>query len=681
MTNDTAIESLRERIDNLNQQAWNIRVNDSPKAFELSKETVAISRNANYAKGLAEGLRTLGFCYIRLSRNEEAIPLFKESFSLFESLNDLEGQAVIYEYLSIIQRNRGDLGGSLELLLKALAINEENKFSENEGTNHYQLGVTYKHLGDFEKSLDHLYQSMSIWREIRNDLYVAYSINVIGAIYFETGDYKQALDYFLQGLVARRQGGDKWGEAGSLDNIGFTYLKLKDHEQAIEYCKQSLEITKSTGDKRGQANTLLHLAEIYEQLSDNQQAEKFSHESLEIRKAGDDKRGEVEVLLFLAGLDHKNRRVVLQYLENAIKIAEEIKANDLLSKARHLLYVQYKDDGDFKEALNQLELHIAIEAELHKNTINQKILNLEITHKAEEAKKEADAIRLRNEELTTLNQQIEEQKKKLEQTLADLKATQAQLIQSEKMASLGELTAGIAHEIQNPLNFVNNFSDVSNELLAEMKEELAAGNTQHAIDIADDVKENLEKVLHHGKRADAIVKSMLQHSRASSSKKEPTDINILTEEYLRLAYHGLRVKDKTFNAAFKTEFDSRVGKINVIPQDIGRVVLNLINNAFYAVNEKNIQIQKGYDPTVTITTRKINDCIELCVADNGNGIPQKVLDKIFQPFFTTKPTGQGTGLGLSLSYDIITKGHGGELKVNTKEGEGSEFIIQLPVQS
>jgi len=280
---------------------------------------------------------------------------------------------------------------------------------------------------------------------------------------------------------------------------------------------------------------------------------------------------------------------------------------------------------------------------------------------------------------------LEAAKQQVERTLTDLKQAQTQLVQSEKMASLGELTAGIAHEIQNPLNFVNNFSDVSNELLEEMKEELAKGNVNEAIAIAEDVKHNLEKINHHGKRADGIVKGMLQHSRSSSGQKEMTDINALADEYLRQAYHGLRAKDKSFNAKFETSFDDNVGKVNIIQQDIGRVILNLINNAFYAVSEKKKHLLdarvpdgQGYDPTVTLTTIRDNGRIEVKVRDNGNGISQKNLDKIFQPFFTTKPTGQGTGLGLSLAYDIV-KAHGGEITVNTNEGEGSEFIVQLPV--
>ncbi|HEY5772859.1 MAG TPA: ATP-binding protein, partial [Chitinophagaceae bacterium] len=268
------------------------------------------------------------------------------------------------------------------------------------------------------------------------------------------------------------------------------------------------------------------------------------------------------------------------------------------------------------------------------------------------------------------------QKNKLEKTLEELKTTQAQLIQSEKMASLGELTAGIAHEIQNPLNFVNNFSDVNKELLAELNDEIDKGNINEVKAISKSVIDNEEKISHHGKRADAIVKGMLEHSRTSSGQKEPTDINTLTDEYLRLAYHGLRAKDKSFNATMKTDFDESIGKINIISQDIGRVILNLINNAFYAVDEKKKQMGAEFEPTVSVSTKKNKGKIEISVKDNGNGIPQKVLDKIFQPFFTTKPTGQGTGLGLSLSYDIV-KAHGGELKVETKEEEGSEFIIQL----
>jgi two-component system NtrC family sensor kinase len=277
------------------------------------------------------------------------------------------------------------------------------------------------------------------------------------------------------------------------------------------------------------------------------------------------------------------------------------------------------------------------------------------------------------------------QKEELEQIVKELKATQAQLVQSEKMASLGELTAGIAHEIQNPLNFVNNFSEVNAELAVELKAALEQGDTQEALVLAADIVANEQKITHHGKRADAIVKGMLQHSRSSTGQKEPTDINALADEYLRLAYHGLRAKDKSFNASMKTEFDESIRQLTVIPQDIGRVILNLITNAFYAVTEKKKQLVKagdgkapGFDPTVTVQTMKKGNSVLVRVKDNGNGIPAAVMDKIFMPFFTTKPTGEGTGLGLSMSYDIVTKGHGGTLTVSSVVSEGSAFTISLP---
>ena len=271
------------------------------------------------------------------------------------------------------------------------------------------------------------------------------------------------------------------------------------------------------------------------------------------------------------------------------------------------------------------------------------------------------------------------QAKEIEKAYTELKATQAQLIQSEKMASLGELTAGIAHEIQNPLNFVNNFSELNTELIEEMKAEIQAGNKDEASALANDISENEKKINFHGKRADGIVKGMLQHSRSSSGVKEPTDINILADEYLRLSYHGLRAKDKSFNATMKTDFDESIGKINVVPQDIGRVILNLLTNAFYAVNDKKKSNIEGFEPVVSISTKKVGNKVEIKVSDNGNGIPQSALGKIFQPFFTTKPTGEGTGLGLSMSYDIITISHNGELKVETTGGVGTVFSILLPV--
>ena len=270
----------------------------------------------------------------------------------------------------------------------------------------------------------------------------------------------------------------------------------------------------------------------------------------------------------------------------------------------------------------------------------------------------------------------------LTEAIQNLQSTQSQLVLTEKMAALGELTAGIAHEIQNPLNFVNNFSEVCIELVEELRETLSqpetANDRANTDALLKDLSQSMKKINYHGKRADSIVRGMLEHARTSTGERQPTDLNALSDEYLRLAYHGLRAKNKEFNAQLITDFDPAIGLVNVVPQDMGRVLLNLFNNAFYAVREKQKTAIQGYPPTVTVTTRRLKTTTEIRVRDNGTGIPDEVKEKIFQPFFTTKPAGQGTGLGLSLSYDIISA-QGGTLMVKTQKGEGTEFIINLQI--
>jgi signal transduction histidine kinase len=408
-------------------------------------------------------------------------------------------------------------------------------------------------------------------------------------------------------------------------------------------------------------------------------------------------------------LRQNNPKLAIQLLQPEIQELRAITAKVAIINELQLLAKAYAASGMYKEGFNTQQELFGIKDRLAQETENARSLSFDIEKKMQDNENNIALLKAQDEgnkktkyylfgitALLTLfaitlgiairnkqrsNNRLTTKNTEIVNALEQLKQTQTQLIQSEKMASLGELTAGIAHEIQNPLNFVNNFSEVNKELLVEMKEEMDKGNLDDAKTIANDVIDNEEKIIHHGRRADTIVKGMLQHSRSSNGLKEPTDINALCDEYLRLSYHGLRAKDKSFNATMKTDFDESVGNINIIPQDIGRVILNLINNAFYVVDEKKKQ-NPDFEPVVTVSTKRLSPPlgdgrkVEIKVADNGNGIPQKVLDKIFQPFFTTKPTGQGTGLGLSLSYDIV-KAHGGELKVQTKENEGTEFIIVL----
>ena len=409
----------------------------------------------------------------------------------------------------------------------------------------------------------------------------------------------------------------------------------------------------------------------------------------------------------------------IQLLQPEIQELKAITANVSLINELQLLAKAYTAAGMYKDGFDAQTQLLGIKEKLARDAEEAKSLNFAIEKKMQDNENNIALLKAQDEagkktkyylygilallglfaitlgiaivNKQRLNTRLTTKNTEVVNTLEQLKQTQSQLIQSEKMASLGELTAGIAHEIQNPLNFVNNFSEVNKEMLEELKAERLKPNAERdnvlQDELINDVIENSEKINHHGKRADAIVKGMLQHSRQSSGKKEPTDINALADEYLRLSYHGLRAKDKTFNAEMQTDFDGTIGKINVIPQDIGRVLLNLFNNAFYAVNarqnesfgqEQKTRNAELYKPTVSVTTMKCDDKVQIIVRDNGNGIPQNIVEKIFQPFFTTKPTGEGTGLGLSLAYDII-KAHGGTLKVESKEGEGSEFVIQLPV--
>ena len=480
--------------------------------------------------------------------------------------------------------------------------------------------------------------------------YLANIYSVMGDIYWKKRLDTTALSYFYKSLNYAIPESNYTVVGGVYESLTSYYLSKRNADSALHYAIKNLAVFKSLGAVTTFSSRDLNLGKSYQNV-----AAAYS---------------------LKGNLDSTNR-----YLQLAITTKDSLttnKINRLAAFQRLTLDEQIRLQAEEKkrvEAENKRKLYILFAG------ILVALIIILLIYRNNRQKQKAYVL------LQSQKAETDIQKEKADAALQELKATQSQLIQSEKMASLGELTAGIAHEIQNPLNFVNNFSEVSKELLDEMKTELVNGNTEEAKEIANDVIQNLEKINHHGKRADAIVKGMLQHSRSSSGTKEPTDINALADEYLRLAYHGLRAKDKSFNATLKTDFDNTITPVTIITQDIGRVILNLITNAFYVVDEKKkatTTAEQQYDPTVSVSTKlqKSNsgdgNKVFISVKDNGNGIPQNILDKIFQPFFTTKPTGQGTGLGLSLSYDIV-KAHGGELKVQTKEGEGTEFIIALPM--
>ena len=579
----------------------------------------------------------------------------------------------------------GSLPESMKLEFEALNIGEKIKDTSTTGITLNRIGNIYMELGDYGKANEYYFRSKD-QSQLDGDTAIYYNeLSNIGNIYElsnmpDSALYYQQLVYNESLKHTTDRGFITWPEM--MFRMGNAYKLKGDNEKALEFYKKGIDEAYIDNDIRNLTMNNLFIAKLYKEMNLPDSTMKYAHKALNTAQAVSFKKGIYDASSIISELFNNKQEYDSAYKYSSIA---DIERDSLYGAAR------------FREMqhiiLNQQEMQQQLQEERdHIDSRNRAIIFLVVFLLAaiiafylwnnNRKQKKVNAT-LRQQQLKISSQNIE-----LEKTLNNLKSTQSQLIQSEKMASLGELTAGIAHEIQNPLNFVNNFSDVNAELIDELNAERlkpkAERDEQLETEILNDIKENEQKINHHGKRADAIVKGMLQHSSKTSGQKEPTGINALADEYLRLSYHGLRAKDKTFNAEMKTDFDRRIGKINVIPQDIGRVLLNLFNNAFYAVSERQkaeggkLNAESDYQPTVSVTTMKCDDKVQIIVKDNGNGIPQKIVDKIFQPFFTTKPTGEGTGLGLSLAYDII-KAHGGTLKVESKEGEGSEFVILLPV--
>lgn len=620
-----------------------------------------------------------------------------QEIALSRKLNFRLNEAFAMNNKAYALLNMGNYPAALKVLLSAFQI-AEDKASEKK-----IIPVKYRNFGGINLS---------------DETPETYRLQILGWLHFNTGvlyenannPEKELMHYSRSRQLAEQTKNLSLIGLANM-NLGRLYLLLKNLDSALICETKAYEISKQLGVLEYNGSVLLNLGRIYLARGDKEKAIEFIQRAIAASEKQKYLRGVIAANLLMADIKMKENKIDsgYHYATAALKIAIQLGLPDLLLRSYTVMADFYKKMNNNDSIVKYQSLVIKIKDSLFNVKQARQFQNIDFDEaqrqqELAEAKKDyknrlqkymliaglavvlfAVIILWRNNvnkqrsyrQLKKQKEETDFQKMKVEQTLEELKTTQVQLIQSEKMASLGELTAGIAHEIQNPLNFVNNFSEVNAELIDELDEEAGKGNLQEVRVIIKDIKDNEQKINHHGKRADAIVKSMLMHSRISSGQKELTDINALADEYLRLTYHGFRAKDKSFMAAAKTDFDKQIEKINIIPQDVGRVLLNLIHNAFYAVNEKAKQNTPDYEPTVIVSTHKTGDKVEISVKDNGSGIPKKVLDKIFQPFFTTKPTGEGTGLGLSLSYDIV-KANGGELKVETKEGEGSEFIIQLP---
>ena len=576
-----------------------------------------------------------------------------------------------------------DLGGSLyvtgnypsalDYTLQALTLAEKIHDTTTFVNCFYGLGSLYRDIGDFKHALYYSFRGKSITEKLSDKNAFILSLGIIGSIYDKSDQIDSAFIYLNKASQLDSVVNGKLTNGFIQYALGNIYNKKENYPLAIEYYRKSIDLAISSNIRKDLMDSWNGIIKTFLKSGQVDSAIFYSSQVLLEGRTTAYPFGSLEASSVLSDI-YRSQNMLdssAKYNGIAVSIKDSIFNKERITQFQNLSFSEdlrkQEIDAAQSEYVNKVKIYIL------SGGLAILVLMAVMLLRNNRHKQKAYAL------LQKQKQEIDTQKAKVEETLEELRNTQAQLIQSEKMASLGELTAGIAHEIQNPLNFVNNFSEVNQELLVEMKDEMQKGNYDEAKEIIDDVIGNEEKINHHGKRADAIVKGMLQHSRNSSSAaKEPTDINKLADEYLRLAYHGAKGKDNAFNVNMKTDFDATIGNINVIPQDIGRVLLNLYNNAFYATNEKSKQNIEGYEPTVAVTTTKRDDKILISVKDNGNGIPKKIVDKIFQPFFTTKPTGQGPGLGLSLSYDIV-KAHGGEIKVESKEGEGSEFIIQLPI--
>lgn len=598
----------------------------------------------------------------------------KKALLLAKKSKDIPAQMGAMSFMGYALLRQGNLPKALETGLEAIKLGKDLpvRIAGGIGPVYSVLGELYIEIGDFNKAKQYFYKMTALGDD--DIVGVAYGQYYLAMISEKLNQLDSAKFYLHQsfetfGSLNYSYYPDVYNVYPPWYNLrAKIYLKGNKPTLALKDLFISLQMTLRNGDIFHVTNTCIDISNYFESFNQPDSAMFYAEMGIHEANKINYTQGYLKACEILAKLYETKDTVKALYY---FKLANETR-NKLYGAGN----IQILRDMITQEERKQEEIEAAKSSYKNRLKMNA-ILGIAFT------------LLIVAIFLFINNRRKQKAKQKIEEALNLLKATQAQLIQSEKMASLGELTAGIAHEIQNPLNFVNNFSEINAELITELKEEIENGDKEEAIAIANDIFSNEEKIVHHGKRADSIVKGMLQHSRSKGNEKTPTDINALADEFLRLSYHGLRAKDKSFNADYKTELDESLPKVNIAPQDIGRVLLNLINNAFHACIErsridyieKTSKENKTYKPVVTVMTSYKNNNIVIKVKDNGNGIPAELRNKIFQPFFTTKSAGEGTGLGLSLSYDIITKGHGGELTFDSSEGEGTTFNIRIPIKN
>ncbi len=673
------------RVRRLQALADNLMMSDLPQATTVLEEALALSRRLADPKGEGGALISLGTACRLQARYPEARRYTRQAQALFRRRGDRSGLSKAYLQLSIIEMVQGNPPAALLAALR---------------------GLPYA-----ERAADRITQTQLQ--------------AITGTIYVQAGSYEDAQPVLRAALENGKALGDQYVVASALSMLGYSYQMLKNWPQALAYYRQSVRLNRRLGDLKSVAIDETSLAELYAQRGDAAQALAHGFRARALVRANKD-----TYTLPLAELALAHAYQASQRPDSAIRLARHgfglsqlTRSNESLRNASHILALAYAQRGDYAQAYRYQSLWVAYNDSISGERTRFKISALRYGY---ELGKKQDQIALltknrqlqaqkaarqrqqlygllagllgavlllallgrnvhlkqrANRILNEKNDHIARQRDDLNRTLLELKGTQNQLVQSEKMVALAALTAGVAHEIQNPLNFVNNFSEVSMELVAELEEEERKPSRDVALEagLLGDLKQNLRKIHQHGSRAGDIVKGMLEHARADTGQRQAVDLNAMVQDYLRLAYHGLRAKYEDIVVTRTHQLDPQVGLLQLVPQEIGRVLLNLFTNAFYAVQHKALLLGPAYLPAVRVTTRRLGSCVEVRVRDNGTGIAADVVEKIFDPFFTTKPPGEGTGLGLWLSYDIVTKGYGGKIAVKTEEGEYTEFVVTLPV--
>jgi len=633
------------------------------EALEYHERSLALKEELGNKRGIASSALNIGKIHLNQGRYDEALSFFNRAMTLDKELGDINGIANSENAIGLVQLKKGNYDVALTHFFNVLAVKEDVNDPKGRASALVNIGAVYENQGLLDDALSFYKEAREINEELENKSGVATAINNIGDIYAQKEDYEKAISHYLESLSIREALNDKMGMASCLGHLGEAYLKQNEYQEALSYFSQALQLDRELGNKGGIVSRYSSLSSAYLEL------ERFDE------------------ALFIS--------------EEALFLADSIGALTQLSSIHEQRTTIFERQGDYEGALISYRAHEMVEDSLFNSESQSVMAELQERYRTREQKQQIQILEGQREiqhlwqgglisgiilisVIAFLGYNGYRNKKdalaELEETHARLKMTQDKLIHQEKMASLGQLTAGIAHEIKNPLNFVNNFSQLNKELIEEL-EELPAFESENAKQLIEDLKRNEIIVHEHGCRADRIVRSMMQHTHTGSGELSAINLNRFVDEYVNLAYHGMLATHTSLEVDIDRQFDERVGVVNLVPQEIGQVLINLLNNAFESMLDKKSSMNGSFNPRLSVTTKRVENVVEIQIADNGTGIPGDVQDKIFEPFFTTKPPGSGTGLGLSMSYEIIVKGHGGHLEFETEEGEGANFLISLPKQS